>query len=68
MTAHAHEDDATGTAGASTDQHVTGSEETGTFLTDQPPTAATPAHGSSNAGVNARRANRPDADPDAEPR
>jgi hypothetical protein len=49
---------ATTTAGASTDQHITGSSETGSFITDEPPTSTTPAHGSSNAGVNARRANR----------
>jgi hypothetical protein len=46
--------------GGSTDQHITGSEETGTFLTDEAPTADTPAHGSSNAGINATGANRPE--------
>jgi len=46
--------------GSSTEQHITGAEETGTFVTDEPPTGATPAHGSSNAGINERRANRPD--------
>ena len=66
MSAHERRDDATSTAGASTDQHVTGSEETGAFLTDELPTSATPAHGSSNAGINAHRANRPDADLGAE--
>ncbi|GAA0511309.1 hypothetical protein Ade02nite_45170 [Paractinoplanes deccanensis] len=45
-------------AGGSTDQHVTGVEETGDFLTDQPPTDSTPATGSSNAGINETRANR----------
>ena len=35
-------------------------EEPGTFLTDQPPTADTPAEGSSNAGINAVGANRAD--------
>lgn len=39
-------------AGGSTDQHITGSRETGTFLTDEPPTADTPADGSTNAGLN----------------
>jgi uncharacterized membrane protein YkvA (DUF1232 family) len=47
-------------AGSSTDQHITGTEETGTFLTDQAPTAGTPSHGSSNAGINAVDGNRPD--------
>ena len=37
---------------ASTDQHVTGSDETGEFITDRAPTADTPADGSSNAGIN----------------
>jgi len=55
-----HRDDVTG---ASTAQHITGSPETGEFLTDQPPTATTPATGSSNAGINARRANRADDQP-----
>lgn len=45
-------------AGASADQHITGGPEEGTFLTDQPPTADTPAAGSSNQGINERRANR----------
>lgn len=53
-------DSTTGAAGGSTDQHITGSEETGTFLTDKAPTADTPANGSSNAGINATGANRPD--------
>nr|WP_296073497.1 hypothetical protein [uncultured Actinoplanes sp.] len=44
--------------GSSTEQHITGSEEDGSFITDEPPTATTPAHGSSNSGVNERRANR----------
>ena len=53
--------------GSSTEQHVTGAEETGTFLTDQPPTADTPADGSSNAGINAVGANRPeDSDEEGE--
>ncbi len=52
-------------AGSSTDQHVTGAEETGTFLTDQAPTGNTPAHGSSNEIFNEAGGNRPDtaADP-----
>jgi hypothetical protein len=54
-------------AGASTDQHVTGGPETGTFITDQEPTADTPADGSTNAGINATKANRPDFDADAQP-
>jgi hypothetical protein len=45
-------------AGSSTDQHVSGAAETGTFTTDQAPTDDTPSHGSSNAGINATRANR----------
>jgi hypothetical protein len=51
------EDVTTSTAGGSTDQYVTGSGEDGAFLTDQPP-KLTPANGSSNAGINARHANR----------
>ncbi len=50
--------------GGSTDQHVTGTGETGEFLTDQAPTATTPATGSSNAGINSTRANHPHFDPD----
>jgi hypothetical protein len=42
-------------AGASTDQHVSGTAETGTFTTDRAPTADTPADGSTNAGINAHR-------------
>jgi hypothetical protein len=45
-------------AGASTDQYVTGSDETGKSLVDQPPTSKTPSHGSSNKGINDRKANR----------
>lgn len=48
----------TGVSGASTDQHVDGLEETGTFVTDEPPRGDVPAHGSSNAGINATQANR----------
>ncbi|GIF13581.1 hypothetical protein [Actinoplanes teichomyceticus] len=50
--------------GAGTDQHPRGFAERGTFTTDEPPAADTPADGSSNAGINARRANRPGADDD----
>lgn len=39
-------------AGSSTDQHVTGADETGEFITDEEPTGGTPVHGSSNAGIN----------------
>ena len=45
-------------AGPSTDQHITGAEETGQSLVDQPPTSTTPAHGSSNKGINDTKANR----------
>jgi hypothetical protein len=44
--------------GSSTDQHITGAEETGTFTTDQAPTADTKAHGSTNAGINEVGGNR----------
>ena len=54
------------TEGSSTDQHVDGLEETGTFVTDEAPSGTVPAHGSSNAGINQTRANRPDPDRDAE--
>jgi hypothetical protein len=50
--------------GASTETHITGSEETGTFLTDEPPTTTTPATGSSNLGINTTGANRADFKPD----
>jgi hypothetical protein len=52
--AGADPDDATTTtdAGSLADQHITGTEETGTFTTDEAPAADTPVHGSSNAGVN----------------
>jgi hypothetical protein len=59
--AGAGEDDVTVDAGNSTDVHVTGTPETSTFVTDEPPTADTPADGSSNAGVNETGANRPDS-------
>jgi hypothetical protein len=51
--------------GSSTDQHVTGSAEDGAFITDKAPAADTPAHGSSNAGINATGANRPGRADDA---
>ncbi|WIM92618.1 hypothetical protein ACTOB_004570 [Actinoplanes oblitus] len=54
-------------AGASTDQHISGLEEEGAFQTDEPPTSATPADGSTNAGINRSAANRPapGTDPEA---
>jgi hypothetical protein len=52
-------------AGSLADQYVTGTEETGDFITDKEPTADTPADGSSNAGINATHANRVDDDPAA---
>jgi len=48
-------------AGSSVDQHVTGTDETGEFVTGDEATGRTPSHGSSNAGVNQTKANRPDA-------
>jgi hypothetical protein len=54
----AGEDDSAAGFGSSTEQHITGSAETGTFITDEPPTGDTPAHGSNNAGINATGANR----------
>ncbi|GAA0556643.1 hypothetical protein GCM10010172_44490 [Paractinoplanes ferrugineus] len=58
------EDRAVTGAGSETDQHITGSKETGDFLTDQPP-GYTPANGSSNVGINERRANREQPDENA---
>jgi hypothetical protein len=62
MSSNAHpdadQDGVAADAGSSTDQQVTGLEETGTFTTDEPTTAATPVHGSSNAGINRTGANR----------
>jgi hypothetical protein len=55
MTGHA-QDDAPTNAGSSTDQHITGAPETGTFTVDEAPAGDTPSHGSSNAGLNAARA------------
>ncbi|MBB4742641.1 hypothetical protein BJY16_006100 [Actinoplanes octamycinicus] len=61
--------DSNDVAGASTDQHTSGHREQGTFQTDEPPTSATPADGSTNAGINQHHANRPasDTDPEAMP-
>jgi hypothetical protein len=55
--ASASDDDVTANAGSSSDQHIAGAAETGTFITDEAPTADTPVHGSSNAGFNAVGAN-----------
>ncbi len=60
------DDDSTIDAGSSTDQHITGYPETGTFTTEEAPTADTPIHGSSNAGLN-KAANRDDAPQFREP-
>ncbi|GLZ00242.1 hypothetical protein [Actinoplanes sp. NBRC 103695] len=51
-------------AGSETDQHITGSDETGDFQTDKAPTADTPSGGSSNIGINKTKANR--VEPEAE--
>lgn len=45
-------------AGSSTDQHVTGAEETEASPVDTEPTADTPAHGSGNAGIDVIREGR----------
>jgi hypothetical protein len=58
MTRETERDARSENAGASTDQHITGAEETGDFIVDQPPVSTTPAHGSSNKGINDRKANR----------
>ena len=50
--------------GGSTDQHITGADEEGTFLTDEPPTSKTPANGSSNQGINELKANRQKPEPE----
>jgi hypothetical protein len=55
--------DTTGNMGASTEAHITGSDETGVFITDEPPTSSTPATGSSNVGINTTGANRPNFTP-----
>jgi hypothetical protein len=59
--ADAGDENVTAGAGSSVDQHVTGAEETGTFTTDEAPTADTPAHGSSNEIFNKAGGNHPDA-------
>ena len=53
--------ESTANAGSNADQHVTGTDETGEFATGDEATGRTPSHGSSNAGVNQTKANRPDA-------
>ncbi|MEV6846298.1 hypothetical protein [Actinoplanes sp. NPDC051411] len=58
MTSDNSHDQVAETAGASTDQHVTSTGETGESIVDRPPTSATPAHGSSNKGINDLKANR----------
>ena len=55
----AGQDDYPESRGSSTGQHITGAPEPGTFAEDEPPTAGTPADGSSNAGINQTGANRP---------
>ncbi|GID28381.1 hypothetical protein [Paractinoplanes brasiliensis] len=54
-------------AGASTEQHITGSPETEKFPTDNPPDSNTPAGGSSNKGINDNRANLNEGEPLPEP-
>jgi hypothetical protein len=49
--------DSDGNTGASPAAHITGADETGAFLTDQPPAADTPATGSRNPGINTTSAN-----------
>jgi hypothetical protein len=56
-----NDNDATTLAGRKTGQHVSQAAEPETFTTDEPPTADTPVHGSTNAGINKLSANRPDA-------
>ncbi|MBU2664511.1 hypothetical protein KOI35_13490 [Actinoplanes bogorensis] len=53
-------------AGAGSDQWITGAPETDEFPTDAPPTADTPAAGSSNKGINEHRANRNEGDDESE--
>jgi hypothetical protein len=57
------DDDSAVGIGSSTEQHITGLPETGTFSADQAPTGDTPVHGSSNAGQNSA-AERHDATKD----
>ena len=59
--------ESTQNAGASSDQHITGTPETDEFTTDAPPTGETEAHGSSNKGINEHRANRDEGEPDNAP-
>jgi len=54
------DNDATTLAGRKTGQHVSQAAESETFPTDEPPTADTPVHGSTNAGINKLGANRTD--------
>ena len=58
MTRETERDAKSENAGASTDQQITGMEETGDFIVDQPPTSTTPVHGSSNKGINDLKGNR----------
>jgi hypothetical protein len=51
-------------AGSETDQHITGSDETGTFQTDKAPSTNTPTGGSSNIGINKTQANRVEPEPE----
>ncbi len=53
-------DHATVDSGSSTDQQISGFEETGSFTTDEEPTGGTPAHGSSNVIFNETGGNRVD--------
>ena len=54
-------------AGSSADQYITGDPETGEFTTDKPPSSSTPSNGSSNAGINETKANRPEAMDESSP-
>lgn len=57
--------DTTSNMGSSTETHITGSDETGTFITDEPPTTTPTAStgGSSNLGINTTGANLDSFDP-----
>jgi hypothetical protein len=58
--------DTTSNMGSSTETHITGSDETGTFITDEAPTMTpTAAMGSSNRGINTTGANRQGFAPDS---
>src|SRR3954463_1898013 len=51
--------DTSSNKGSSTEPPITGSDETGTFITDEAPTMTpTAAMGSSNRGINTTEANR----------